>query len=131
MTLYGYTKGAISSWCASHGYTPRAEIASMDGKNLPNRFVLYVQENNGRIWYADSPARRTYDVQFDVAVPVSEAARLPDDFESLDAVLLGAGYVPTGSYDFATDHDARKAYITARYRIELPIGGDEDDGAAG
>ena len=88
-----------------------------------------MQVSNDRIWYADAPHRRAYEVSFDLAVPVSDGARLPGDFESLDAVLLAAGYVPTGNYDFATDHDARKAYITARYRIELPIGGDEDDGS--
>ena len=101
----------------------------MDGKNLPARFVLYIQENNGRIWFADAPARRSYRIQFDVAVPVSEAAKLPGDFEGLDAVLIAAGFVPTGDYDMNTDHYAQKTYITARYAVELPIGS-EDDGTA-
>lgn len=126
MTVYEKVTAAIGSWCTANGYTPRAEIASLDGKNLPLRFVLFTQNSNDRVWYGDLPHSRNARVSFDIAVPEGEAARLPADFEALDATLLAAGFVPNGSYDMLTDHDARKTYITAAYTVLLPTGAEND-----
>ena len=120
MTVYEKVKATIGAWCTQNGYVPRAEVASLDGKTLPLRFVLYTKETNVREWYGDRPWRETPTLSFDIAVPESEAARLPADFDALDAVLIAGGFCPTGSYDFVTDRDARKSYITAQYTVQLP-----------
>ena len=113
--IYATLKAAIATWCATNGYTPRAEVASTDGVHLPERFVLYTQDSHAGVWYSDARVRKEYRISVDVAVPEAELARLPGDFEGLDAVLIEAGFVPTGAFGIQHDRDAVKAYVTATY----------------